>query len=120
MNTAKVHVKTNPPLANNSSLAKSEPSDNVRRQILVAEQLRETMLMACAGELSNIEPARAQAFIDATVDLYGALDEVRKGVVARNNRSDQLDMLLVIFALSKLEKHVELALGQASLGKRNA
>ncbi len=120
MNTAKVHVNTSPSLTHNSSLAESGAADNVSRHILAAERLRQTMLMACAGELSHIDPARAQAFIEATVDLYSGLDQLRKGIVARNNRSDQLDMLLVIFTLSKLEKHVDSALGQIPLAKRNA
>lgn len=120
MNTAKVHVQTSPSPSNNSSAFEADTTDSVCRQILVAEQLRESMLMACAGEHSYIYPARAQAFIDATVDLYVALDDVRKGIVARNNRSDQLDKLLVVFALSSLEKHVQSALDNTPLAKRNA
>lgn len=120
MNTAKVHVNTSSSLPNNSSPTEPDALDSVSRHILVAERLRQTMLMACAGEFAHIDPARAQAFIEVTADLYSGLDQLHKSIVERNNQPDQLDMLLVIFSLSKLEKHVDSALDQMPLAKGNA
>ena len=120
MNITKVYVNTSPSVTNNSNSAESDAPNSVIRHILVAERLRRTMLMACAGEFSHIDPARAQAFIEATADLYSGLDQLHKSIVERNNQPDQLDMLLVIFSLSKLEKHVDSALDQMPLAKGNA
>ena len=116
----KVHVNTSSSLTNNSSPAESDVLDSVSRHILVAERLRQTMLMACAGEFAHIDPARAQAFIEATADLYSGLDQLHKSIVERNNQPDQLDMLLVIFSLSKLETHVDSFLDPMPLAKGNA
>ena len=120
MNITKVYVNTSPSVTNNSNSAESDAPNSVIRHILVAERLRQTMLMACAGEFAHIDPARAQAFIEATADLYSGLDQLHKSIVERNNQPDQLDMLLVIFSLSKLEKHVDSALDQMPLAKGNA
>ena len=120
MNITKVYVNTSPSVTNNSNSAESDAPNSVIRHILVAERLRRTMLMACAGEFSHIDPARAQAFIEETADLYSGLDQLHKSIVERNNQPDQLDMLLVIFSLSKLEKHVDSALDQMPLAKGNA
>lgn len=119
MNITKVYVNTSPSVTNTSNSAESDAPNSVIRHILVAERLRQTMRMACAGESSHIDPARAQAFIEETADLYSGLDQLRRGIVARNNQPDQLDMLLVTFALSKLEKHVDSVLGQMPLAKGN-
>ena len=116
----KVYVNTSPSVTNTSNSAESDAPNSVIRHILVAERLRQTMLMACAGEFAHIDPARAQAFIEATADLYSGLDQLHKIIVERNNQPDQLDMLLVIFSLSKLEKHVDSALDQMPLAKGNA
>ena len=120
MNITKVYVNTSPAFINTSCPAESDAPNSVIRHILAAESLRQTMLMACAGEFSHIDPARAQAFIEATADLYSGLDQLHKSIVERNNQPDQLDMLLVIFSLSKLEKHVDSALDQMPLAKGNA
>ena len=120
MNITKVYVNTSPSVINTSNSAESDAPNSVSRHILVAERLRRTMLMACAGEFSHIDPARAQAFIEETADLYNGLDQLHKGIVERNNQPDQLNMLLVIFSLSKLEKYLDSALGQMPLAKRNA
>ena len=107
MNITKVHVKTRPSLTNNAIHEKPDLTAFVRRLIPLAARLRNTMLMAAAGHVSHIDPTGAQAFVDATVDLYSELNQRHHDIVERDGQADRFDVLLIHLLFSKLDEHLD-------------
>ena len=107
MNTAKVHVNPSPCITSNAIPEEPDMTIVVRRFIVLAARLRSTMLRAAAGHVSHLDPTGAQAFVDATVDIYRELNQRHHDIIERNVQADRSDVLLISLLFSKLDEHLD-------------